>query len=105
MPSSSSGECRSCAYALRETICQSCASRGYGRTLSTCSASPSQIRPPEDFTARASVTSSITAPRIAATPPARSSAARRTSEHPPAAAAVRAPGRLLRRKGYSWAKK
>ncbi len=58
-----------------------------------------------DFTARASDTSSITAPRIAATPPARSSASRRTSEQPPAAAAVRAPGRLLQRNGYSWAKK
>ncbi len=105
MPSNRSGEYRSWAYALRDTIRHSGDRPGYGRTESTRSARPSQVRPPECFTARASDTSSITAPRIAATPPARSNASRRTSEQPPAAAAVREPGRFERRNGYSWAKK
>jgi hypothetical protein len=35
VPASSHGLCRSCAYALRETIRHSSASPGYGRTLST----------------------------------------------------------------------
>ena len=80
-------------------------SRGYGRTLSTSSASPSQIRPPARLTARDSATSSMTACRIDSGTPARSTASRRISTHPPAAAAVRAPGRFTQRNGYSWAKK
>ncbi len=43
VPRRSSGLCRSCAYALRETMRHRSCSRGYGRTLSTRSASPSQM--------------------------------------------------------------
>ena len=74
MPTSSSGLCRNWAYALRDTIRHRSASRGYGRTLSTRSASPSQIRPPLRCTARASDTSSITACRIDSGTRARSAA-------------------------------
>ena len=45
------------------------------------------------------------APPMGPKPPAASRTAPRTSMHPPAAAAVRPPGRLTRRNGYSWAKK
>ena len=59
----------------------------YGRTLRASPLCPSQIGPP-GFTAAASATSSISAPRSAATPPMRASADRRSSTVPPAAAAT-----------------
>ncbi len=99
VPSSTSGLCRSCAYALRETMCHRSARRGYGRTLSTRAASPSQIRPPLRRTARARDTSSITACRIDSGTRARTAASVRSSTHPPAAAAVRVPARFTHRNG------
>ena len=102
---SSQGEYRSWRYADRATICHRSASRGYGRTLITAVDSPSQQRPRWRLIIRPKATSSMRAPLIAASPPARSRASRRTSIQPPAAAAVRDPGELTRANGYSWAKK
>ncbi len=99
VPASSSGLWRSWAYALRATIRHRSASRGYGRTLSTRSASPSQMRPPPRRTSRASDTSSITACRIDSGMRARSAASVRSSTQPPAAAAVRDSIRFTRRNG------
>ncbi|CAM5434142.1 hypothetical protein SGRIM128S_00195 [Streptomyces griseomycini] len=80
-------------------MCHRSCSRGYGRTLSARSASPSQTRPPARLTARARATSSMTACRMASGIRARAAVSARSSTQPPAAAAVRVPSFPIRRNG------
>ncbi len=79
---------------------QTAPSEPYSLTLTTSALLvASRIGSPSAFTRLARLTSSITSPLIAFSPPARSSASARTSTQPPAAAASRRVGAFTRRIG------
>src|ERR1039458_7559411 len=86
--SSSSEECFNWLKAVRETMCSKSEKDSYRRKLWLWSVSPIHNLPSCCFRSRASEQSSITAPRMDSSPPARSRVSALTSMQPPAAPAV-----------------
>ena len=74
--------------AVRETMRSMSEKVSYRRKLWLCSVNPIHNRPPCCFRSRAREQSSISAPRVACSPPTRSRASDLTSMQPPAAPAV-----------------
>ena len=86
--SNSSEECFNWLKAVRETMRSMSEKVSYRRKLSLRSVNPIHNRPPCCFRSRASEQSSMSAPRVASSPPARSRVSALTSMQPPAAPAV-----------------